>query len=55
MEAVEVLPTDDAARDRSVAALLAPGLAVGERSVRPARVAVYRLGRPQPDLSRPAP
>ncbi len=42
MEAVEVVATDDPARDRTVAGLLAPGLTVGGRSVRPARVAVYR-------------
>ena len=42
MEAVGVVPTDDAGRDRTVAELLTPGLAVGDRSVRPARVTVYR-------------
>ncbi len=42
MEAAEIVDTDDPARDRTVAALLEPGLAVGERSVRPARVAVHR-------------
>lgn len=42
MEAVEVLPTGDAGLDRTVAELLEPGLLVGGRSVRPARVAVHR-------------
>lgn len=42
MEAVEVVPTDDPARDRTVADLLVAGLAVGERSVRPARVTAFR-------------
>jgi len=45
MEAAEVTPTADAASDRTVAALLEPGLAVGPRSIRPARVAV---AEPQP-------
>jgi molecular chaperone GrpE len=43
MEAVEITPTGDAAADRTVAALLEPGLSVGPRSVRPARVAVHKL------------
>lgn len=42
MEAAEIVPTDDPAQDRTVAALLEPGLRVGERSVRPARVSVHR-------------
>jgi molecular chaperone GrpE len=42
MEAVEVLRTADPALDRTVARLLEPGLLVGGRSVRPARVAVHR-------------
>jgi molecular chaperone GrpE len=42
MEAVEVVPTDDPTLDRTVAALLEPGLAAAGRSVRPARVAVHR-------------
>jgi molecular chaperone GrpE len=42
MEAAEVVATDDAALDRTVAALLEPGLEVDGRSVRPARVAVHR-------------
>lgn len=42
MEAAEVTPTDDAAADRTVAALLEPGLCVGPRSVRPARVVVFK-------------
>ncbi len=37
-----MVATDDAALDRTVAALLEPGLEVGGRSVRPARVAVHR-------------
>jgi molecular chaperone GrpE len=43
MEAVEITPTVDPAADRTVAALLEPGLSVGPRSVRPARVAVHKL------------
>jgi molecular chaperone GrpE len=46
MEAAEVTPTADAADDRTVAALLEPGLSVGPRSIRPARVAVYKLSSP---------
>ena len=46
MEAAEVTPTADAASDRTVAALLEPGLSVGLRSIRPARVAVYTLRNP---------
>lgn len=46
MEAAEVTPTADAADDRTVAALLEPGLSVGPRSIRPARVAVYKLASP---------
>lgn len=44
MEAVEVVTTDDASRDRTVASLLEPGLVIADagRSVRPARVAVHR-------------
>lgn len=42
MEAVEVLDAPDAAADRTVAAVLEPGLAVGPRCVRPSRVAVHR-------------
>jgi molecular chaperone GrpE len=43
MEAAEVAATDDPAADRTVAALLAAGLAVEGRCVRPARVAVHRV------------
>jgi molecular chaperone GrpE len=43
MDAVEVLPTVDSALDRTVAEVREPGLTVGERSVRPARVAVYAV------------
>ena len=46
MEAAEVTPTADAAADRTVAALLEPGLSVGPRSIRPARVAVHKLASP---------
>lgn len=42
MEVVEVVDIDDPGRDRTVAALHAAGLRVGGRSVRPARVGVYR-------------
>jgi molecular chaperone GrpE len=48
MEAAEVLPTPDPDLDRTVARLLEPGLLVGGRSVRPARVAVHRH---RPDLT----
>ena len=43
MEAAEITPTAEPAADRSVAALLEPGLTVGPRSVRPARVGVFKL------------
>ena len=46
MEAAEVVATDDAALDRTVATLLEPGLEVQGRSVRPARVAVHRHAPP---------
>ena len=46
MEAAQVTPTADAASDRTVAALLEPGLSVGSRSIRRARVAVYTLRNP---------
>lgn len=44
MDAVEVVPTEVAELDRTVASLLEPGLLLVEvgRSVRPARVAVHR-------------
>ncbi|OJY40018.1 nucleotide exchange factor GrpE [Pseudonocardia sp. 73-21] len=42
MDAVEVVATEDAAQDRTVAVLREPGLQVGGRNVRPARVAVHR-------------
>ena len=42
MEAAEVVAAPDPAADRTVATLLAPGLAAGGRCVRPARVAVHR-------------
>jgi molecular chaperone GrpE len=47
MEAAEVVATDDAALDRTVAALLEPGLEVDGRSVRPARVTVHRHRPPE--------
>jgi molecular chaperone GrpE len=47
MDAVEIVPTVDAAADRTVATLLEPGLSAGPRSVRPARVAVHKLA-PEP-------
>jgi len=43
MEAAAVTPTTDPAADRTVAALLEAGLSAGPRSIRPARVAVYKL------------
>ncbi len=48
MEAAEVVATDDAALDRTVAALLEPGLEVDGRSVRPARVTVHRRRKVSP-------
>lgn len=42
MEASEVVAAPEPAADRTVAALLSPGLAAGGRCVRPARVAVHR-------------
>lgn len=42
MEAAEVTATDDPAADRTVDAVVQPGLLVAERSVRPARVVVRR-------------
>jgi molecular chaperone GrpE len=48
MEAAEVVATDDVALDRTVAALLEPGLEVEGRSVRPARVSVHRHAPPPP-------
>ncbi|MBS4101381.1 nucleotide exchange factor GrpE [Tsukamurella paurometabola] len=40
MEAADVVPTDDEEADRTVAEVLAPGLGVPARNVRPARVVV---------------
>lgn len=40
MEAADVVATEDVSEDRTVAAVLAPGLSVPARNVRPARVAV---------------
>jgi molecular chaperone GrpE len=54
MEPAEVLATDDAALDRTVAALLEPGLEVDGRSVRPARVSVHRLRVPETTNGAPA-
>jgi molecular chaperone GrpE len=54
MEAAEVLTTEDAALDRTVAALLEPGLEVDGRSVRPARVSVHRLRVPEKTDGAPA-
>jgi molecular chaperone GrpE len=42
MEAAEVVAAGAPEQDRTVAALLEPGLEVSGRSVRPARVAVFR-------------
>ena len=44
MEAAEVVAAADPAADRTVAALLEPGLAAGGRCIRPARVAVHPGG-----------
>jgi molecular chaperone GrpE len=46
MEAAEVVPTTDPEQDRAIAKVLEPGLRVGTRSVRPARVTVQRLPHP---------
>ncbi len=40
MEAADVVATEDEAEDRTVAEVLAPGLSVPARNVRPARVVV---------------
>ncbi|MEV0246092.1 nucleotide exchange factor GrpE [Nocardia sp. NPDC050712] len=48
MEAGDVAPTDDPTADRSIEALVQPGLSVGGRSVRPANV-VVRVHRPATD------
>ncbi|WP_415677343.1 nucleotide exchange factor GrpE [Tsukamurella hominis] len=40
MEAAEVVATEDEGEDRTVAEVLAPGLSVPARNVRPARVVV---------------
>jgi molecular chaperone GrpE len=45
MEVAQIVAAQDPAQDRTVAGLMEPGLAVGGRSVRPARVAVFRIGR----------
>jgi molecular chaperone GrpE len=42
MEAVQVLPAPEPELDRTIAELVEPGLRVGGRSVRPARVVVHR-------------
>jgi molecular chaperone GrpE len=64
MEAAEEVPCADAARDRTVAELVAPGLEADGRTVRPARVTVHRYApqaataepEPEPDSpSEPAP
>jgi molecular chaperone GrpE len=54
MEAAEVVATDDATLDRTVAALLEPGLEVDGRSVRPAQVSVHRLRSPETTNGAPA-
>ncbi|MEV0292835.1 nucleotide exchange factor GrpE [Nocardia sp. NPDC050710] len=43
MEAADVAPTDNPDADRTVAALVQPGLGIPGRSVRPARVVVHRF------------
>ena len=47
MEAAQVTATADEAADRTIAALLEPGLSAGPRSVRPARVVVHRHRPPE--------
>ena len=52
MEAVDVRAATDTSADRTVAELLHPGLVVGERSVRPAAVVVFRSGQSSGDSVR---
>lgn len=46
MEAADVRATDDPEVDRTVESVVSPGLLVGERSVRPAKVVVHRWRAP---------
>ncbi|MFI1917177.1 nucleotide exchange factor GrpE [Nocardia sp. NPDC020380] len=46
MEAAELTDTDDPAADRTVESVIQPGLTIGERSIRPAKVVVRRYRRP---------
>jgi molecular chaperone GrpE len=54
MEAAEEVPCAEAALDRTVAALVAPGLEADGRTVRPAKVTVHRYA-PQPVTAEPEP
>ncbi|WP_405491963.1 nucleotide exchange factor GrpE [Nocardia sp. NBC_00511] len=42
MEAAELADTDDPASDRTVESVIQPGLTIGDRSIRPAKVVVRR-------------
>ncbi len=46
MEAAELTGTDDPAMDRTVESVIQPGLTIGDRSIRPAKVVVRRYRRP---------
>ncbi|MFI6867016.1 nucleotide exchange factor GrpE [Nocardia sp. NPDC050406] len=48
MEAADVRATDDPEADRTVDSVVTPGLLIGERSVRPAKVVVRRHRAPKP-------
>lgn len=45
MEAAELTDTDDPTADRTVESVIQPGLTVGDRSIRPAKVVVRRYRR----------
>ncbi|MBF6212575.1 nucleotide exchange factor GrpE [Nocardia puris] len=49
MEATDVVSTTDPSEDRTVDALIAPGLTVGTRSLRPASVVVRQLAKSESD------
>ncbi|QVI20771.1 nucleotide exchange factor GrpE [Nocardia tengchongensis] len=42
MEAAEVAGTDDPEADKTVESVIQPGLTIGDRSIRPAKVVVRR-------------
>ncbi|MTE13404.1 nucleotide exchange factor GrpE [Nocardia sp. CT2-14] len=45
MEAAELTATDDPTADRTVESVIQPGLSIGDRSIRPAKVVVRRYRR----------